>query len=71
MIKLTFNTKKHTLVYKPDMEKTHVVEYPNVTTIKDDGNNYYEVRQKQEPAGPSVQIIRVPQQSTIIEYLHS
>ena len=53
------------------MEKTHVVEYPNVTTIKDDGNNFYEVRQRQEPAGPSVPILRVPQQSTTIEYLHS
>ncbi len=71
MIKLTFNTKKHTLIYKPNIENTHVIEYPNVTTVKDDGNLYYEVRQRQETAGPSVPILRVPQQITIIEYLHS
>ena len=46
MIQLTFNTSKHTLLYRPDIEKTHVREYPNVTTIKDT-DKYYEVRQKQ------------------------
>jgi len=70
MIKLTFNTKKHTMVFKPDTDKNYVMEYPNVTTIKDE-DKYYEVRQKQEPTGPSVPILRVPVQSTIIEYIHS
>jgi len=70
MIKLTFNTSKHTMVYKPDMDKTHIIEYPNVTTIKD-YDNYYEVRQKQPSTGASVPIIRVPIKSTIIEYIHS
>lgn len=71
MIKLTFNTKKHTMVFKPDMDKNYVMEYPNVTTIKYEGN-YYEVRQKQDPtSSSSVPIFRVPVESTIIEYIHS
>jgi|TARA_R110000803_G_C11761943_1_gene294051 hypothetical protein len=69
MIQLTFNTSKHTLLYRPDIEKTHVREYPNVTTIKDT-DKYYEVRQKQITTGASVPIIRVPIKYTIIEYIH-
>jgi len=51
------------------MQKTHVREYPNVTTIKDT-DKYYEVRQKQITTGASVPIIRVPIKYTIIEYIH-
>ena len=71
MIKLTFNTKKHTMVFKPDMDKNYVMEYPNVTTIKYE-DKYYEVRQKQDStSSSSVPIFRVPVESTIIEYIHS
>jgi hypothetical protein len=69
MIKLTFNTSKHTLVYRPDVDKKGVTEYSNVTTIKD-YEKYYEVRQKQLSTGASVPIIRVPIKYTIIEYIH-
>tara|TARA_R110001592_G_scaffold132560_2_gene347221 strand:+ start:543 stop:755 length:213 start_codon:yes stop_codon:yes gene_type:complete len=69
MIKLTFNTSKHTLVYRLDVDKKDVTEYSNVTTIKD-YEKYYEVRQKQLSTGASVPIIRVPIKYTIIEYIH-
>jgi len=68
MIRITFNTKTHSMVISDD-KTIGTKEYPNVMTIKEmDG--FYEVRQRQVTSDKNAPIWRVPITQTIIEYIH-
>jgi hypothetical protein len=68
MIRITFNTKTHTMVIKDD-NTIGTKEYPNVMTIKE-FQGFYEVRQRQQTTDKNAPIWRVPINNTIIEYIH-
>jgi len=68
MIRITFNTKTHTMIIK-DAGDDQVKEYPNVMTIKE-FQGFYEIRQRQQTIEKNAPILRVPINQTIIEYIH-
>jgi len=67
MIRITFNTKTHTMTIQSD--SIGIKEYPNVMTIKE-FQRFYEVRQRQQTTDKNAPIWRVPINQTIIEYVH-
>lgn len=67
MIKVTFNTKSHTMVIESKLMGRQ--EYSNIMTIYTDVK-FYEVRQRLESIDKNVPILRLPISKTIISYIH-
>jgi len=67
MIKVTFNTKSHTMVIESKLMGRQ--EYSNIMTIHTDVK-FYEVRQRLESIDKNVPILRLPISKTIISYIH-
>lgn len=68
MIKVTFNTKSHTMVMESKLRGKRQ-EYSNIMTIHTDVK-FYEVRQRLESIDKNVPILRLPISKTIISYIH-